>query len=408
MRDNNPLSGEPLPAIMVAKRGIQAASLRGRRVLVRVDFNVPQETNGQVADDRRIQEALPTLNHLRAAGARTILMSHLGRPDGRHDPRFTLKPVVHRLSAILGQPVPLASDIIGIQAIEGSARLANGEFLMLENLRFHPGEEANDPVFAAALARLGELFVEDAFGTLHRAHASTVGVPRHLPSYAGFLVQREVRELSRLLERPERPYVALVGGAKVADKLPLLASFLGQADRIAIGGALAFPFLAHRGHTLGATEFEGGLEDVLVEFDRAAVGAKTEIVLPTDAVIDRPGRNTTDVVAIGAIPPDASIRDIGPATVARFLEALQGSRTVFWNGPFGKAEDPRFAAGTRDVLAHLASIPGYHVGAGGDSARIAQDLGVTSSFQFLSTGGGAALEFVQGTELPGLAVLPDA
>ncbi|NNN17968.1 MAG: phosphoglycerate kinase [Thermoplasmata archaeon] len=393
---------------MVAKRGIQAASLRGRRVLVRVDFNVPQETNGQVADDRRIQEALPTLNHLRAAGARTILMSHLGRPDGRHDPRFTLKPVVHRLSAILGQPVPLASDIIGIQAIEGSARLANGEFLMLENLRFHPGEEANDPVFAAALARLGELFVEDAFGTLHRAHASTVGVPRHLPSYAGFLVQREVRELSRLLERPERPYVALVGGAKVADKLPLLASFLGQADRIAIGGALAFPFLAHRGHTLGATEFEGGLEDVLVEFDRAAVGAKTEIVLPTDAVIDRPGRNTTDVVAIGAIPPDASIRDIGPATVARFLEALQGSRTVFWNGPFGKAEDPRFAAGTRDVLAHLASIPGYHVGAGGDSARIAQDLGVTSSFQFLSTGGGAALEFVQGTELPGLAVLPDA
>jgi 3-phosphoglycerate kinase len=408
MRDNNPLSGEPLPAIMVAKRGIQAASLRGRRVLVRVDFNVPQEANGQVADDRRIQEALPTLNHLRAAGARTILMSHLGRPDGRHDPRFTLKPVVHRLSAILGQPVPLASDIIGIQAIEGSARLANGEFLMLENLRFHPGEEANDPVFAAALSRLGELFVEDAFGTLHRAHASTVGVPRHLPSYAGFLVQREVRELSRLLERPERPYVALVGGAKVADKLPLLASFLGQADRIAIGGALAFPFLAHRGHTLGATEFEGGLEDVLVEFDRAAVGAKTEIVLPIDAVIDRPGTNTTDVVAIGAIPPDASIRDIGPATVARFLEALQGSRTVFWNGPFGKAEDPRFAAGTRDVLAHLASIPGYHVGAGGDSARIAQDLGVTSSFQFLSTGGGAALEFVQGTELPGLAVLPDA
>ncbi len=393
---------------MVAKRGIQVASLRGRRVLVRVDFNVPQEANGQVADDRRIQEALPTLNHLRAAGARTILMSHLGRPEGRHDPRFTLKPVVHRLSAILGQPVPLASDIIGIQAIEGSARLANGEFLMLENLRFHPGEEANDPAFAAALARLGELFVEDAFGTLHRAHASTVGVPSRLPSYAGFLVEREVRELSRLVERPERPYVALLGGAKVADKLPLLASFLGRADTVAIGGALAFPFLAHRGHTLGATEVEGGLEDVLVEFDRAAMGAKTEIVLPTDAVLERPGTSATDVVEIGAIPPDAIIRDIGPATVARFRGALLDSRTVFWNGPLGRAEDPRFAAGTRDVLAHLASIPGYHVGAGGDSARIAQDLAVTSSFQFLSTGGGAALEFVQGTELPGLAILPDA
>ncbi|MFZ0699325.1 MAG: phosphoglycerate kinase [Thermoplasmata archaeon] len=393
---------------MTAKRGIQTASLRGRRVLVRVDFNVPQETNGQVADDRRIQEALPTLNHLRASGARTILMSHLGRPEGRHDPRFTLRPVVHRLSTLLGQPVPLAADIIGIQAIEGAARLANGEFLMLENLRFHPGEEANDPTFAAALARLGELFVEDAFGTLHRAHASTVGVPSRLPSYAGFLVEREVRELSRLVDQPERPYVALVGGAKVADKLPLLARLLGRADTLAIGGALAFPFLTHQGRSLGATEVESGLEDVLVEFDRAATGARTEIVLPTDAVIERPGTSAAAVVGIDAIPPDAMIRDIGPETVARFRAALQSSRTVFWNGPLGKAEDARFAAGTRDVLAHLASIPGFHVGAGGDSARVVQDLGVSASFQFLSSGGGAALEFVAGTELPGLAVLPDA
>ena len=393
---------------MGAKRGIQSASLRGRRALVRVDFNVPQDPNGQVADDRRIQEALPTLNHLRAAGARTILMTHLGRPDGKHDPRFTLKPVVRRLSALLGQPVPLASDIIGIQAIEGAARLANGEFLMLENLRFHPGEEANDPAFAAALARLGELFVEDAFGTLHRAHASTVGVPSRLPSYAGFLVEREVRELSPLVEAPERPYVALLGGAKVADKLPLLASFLGRADALAIGGALAFPFLAHRGIRLGATPIEGGLDDVLTEFDRAAAGEGTGIVLPTDLVVERPGTAVTSVVGVDAVPSDALCRDIGPATVVRFCETLARSRTVFWNGPLGKAEDPRYAAGTRDVLAHLASVPGYHVGAGGDSARIAHDLGVTASFQFLSTGGGAALEFVQGIELPGLSVLPDA
>lgn len=393
---------------MVEKRGVQTASLRGRRVLVRVDFNVPQEPNGRVADDRRIEEALPTLNHLRAAGARTILMSHLGRPDGHHDPRFTLRPVVHRLSALLGQPVPLASDIIGIQAIEGAARLGNGEFLMLENLRFHPGEEANDPVFAAALSRLGEIFVEEAFGTLHRAHASTVGVPSRLPSYAGFLVQREVRALSRLVDRPERPYVALVGGAKVADKLPLLASFLGQADTLAIGGALAFPFLAHHGHTLGATPVESGLEEVLVEFDRAAAGAGTRIVLPTDAVVERSGGGAPTVVEIDAVPADGLVGDIGPASVARFRAALEGSRTVFWNGPFGRTEDPRFASGTREVLAHLASVPGYHVGAGGDSARAAQELGVSASFQFLSTGGGAALEFVQGTVLPGLAILPDA
>lgn len=393
---------------MVAKRGIQAASLRGRRVLLRVDFNVPQDASGQIADDRRIQEALPTLNHLRAAGARTILMSHLGRPDGRHDPRYSLKPVVHRLSSLLGQPVPLAADIVGIQAIEGAARLANGEFLMLENLRFHPGEEANDPTFAAELSRLGELFVEDAFGTLHRAHASTVGVPSRLPSYAGFLVEREVRELSRLVERPERPYVALIGGAKVTDKLPLLASFLGRADALAIGGALAFPFLAHRGYALGATPVEAGLDDVISEFDRAAAGQGTRIVIPTDVVIERPGISATSVVEVNAVPPDGLIRDIGPSTVAQFRATLQDSRTVFWNGPFGMAEDPRFASGTRDVLTHLASVPGYHVGAGGDSARIAQDLGVTSSFQFLSTGGGAALEFVQGTALPGLSVLPDA
>ncbi|MCI4372327.1 MAG: phosphoglycerate kinase, partial [Thermoplasmata archaeon] len=205
----------------MAKRGMQGAPVHGRRVLVRVDFNVPQEPNGQIADDRRIVESLPTLHHLRAAGARTILMSHLGRPDGHRDPRFSLRPVAHRLSALLGQPVPLAGDVVGIEAIELSARLQNGQFLLLENLRFHPGEEANDPGFAAQLARLGELFIEDAFGTVHRAHASTVGVPQRVPAFAGLLVEREVRELSRLVAAPERPYVVVVGGAKVKDKLPL-------------------------------------------------------------------------------------------------------------------------------------------------------------------------------------------
>ncbi len=393
---------------MAEKKGLASAPVHGRRVLVRVDFNVPQDPNGQVADDRRILEALPTLNHLRAAGARTILLSHLGRPKGRRDPRFSLRPVVHRLSAVLGQPVPLADDIVGIHALEQSARLGNGQFLMLENLRFHPGEEANDPAFASQLAHLGELFVEDAFGTLHRAHASTVGVPQRLPSFAGLLVEREVRELSRLLERPPRPYVVLVGGAKVADKLPFLTSFCGRADALLIGGALAFPFLAARGVRLGATPVEEGLASTVDEFFRHAEEAGTEVVLPTDLVVDRPGVSGAETYSLDAIPSDANAQDIGPDTRARFAAYLDRSRTVFWNGPLGRAEDSRFRAGTQEVLSRLGAVEGYHIAAGGDSARITQELGVRGSFSFVSTGGGAALEFVQGVELPGLSVLPNA
>ena len=393
---------------MAEKKGIASAPLRGRRVLVRFDFNVPQDPNGQVADDRKIVEALPTLNHLRAAGARTVLMTHLGRPEGHRDPKYSLRPVAHRLSAILGQPVPVADDIVGVHALEQTVRLANGQFLLLENLRFHPGEEANDPGFASQLAHLGELFVEDAFGTLHRAHASTVGVPQRLPSFAGLLVEREVRELSKLLEAPPRPYVVLVGGAKVADKLPFLESFCGRADALVIGGALAFPFLAAQGFRLGATRVGAGLGATIDGLVHRAEAAGTELVLPTDLVVERPGVAGAETYPVASIPNDAIAEDIGPETRTRFATVLDRSRTVFWNGPLGRAEDPRFRAGTQEVLSRLGSVPGYHVAAGGDSARIAQDLGVAGSFQFISTGGGAALEFVQGVELPGLAVLPNA
>ena len=393
---------------MHEKRGVQSAPVRGRRVLVRVDFNVPQDAQGQVADDRRIQEALPTLNHLRAAGARTILMSHLGRPNGQRDMRFTLRPVVHRLSAVLGQPVSMAEDAVGMRTLEMSTRLKNGEFLMLENLRFHAGEEANDPVFASQLAQLGELFVEEAFGTLHRAHASTVGVPRHLPSFAGLLVQREVRELSRIVEPPAHPYMVLVGGAKVADKLPLLTSFLGRADGLLIGGALAFPFLRAQGASLGATAFEPDLEGAVRAFLEKAKASGTKVYLPTDVVVERPGGSAPETALLAAIPKDGVVRDIGPATQGQFAEMLRRAQLVFWNGPMGLAEDPRYAAGTREVLAALAGGTGYHVAAGGDSARIASDLGVTNAFQYVSTGGGAALDFVRGAELPGLSILPDA
>jgi 3-phosphoglycerate kinase len=392
----------------MAKRGVQDAALRGRRVLLRVDFNVPQDASGQIADDWRIQEALPTLNHLRAGGARTILLTHLGRPHGQRDPKFSLKPIARRLSSLLGQPVPLADDIVGIHALEMSARVENGQFLMLENLRFHPGEEANDPAFAGQLARLGELFVQDAFAVLHRAHASTVGVPKRLPSVAGLLVEREVRELTPLVTNPAHPYAVIIGGAKVADKLPLLTSFCGRADSILIGGALAFPFLAAAGHSVGTSPMDAALLPAVARFTEQAAAAGTKLELPTDLIIDRPGGAPPSAVTVDAVPADAAAHDIGPATRARFRDALQGTRTVFWNGPLGQTEDARFAAGTREVLGALASIPGHHVGGGGDSQRAAQELGVLGGFQFISTGGGASLEFVQGLELPGLAVLPDA
>jgi phosphoglycerate kinase len=393
---------------MRPKRGIGSAALRGRRVLVRVDFNVPLDGHGGIADDRRISEALPTLEHLRTSGARSIVMSHLGRPNGRRDPTLSLRPVARRLSSLLGSPVPLAEDAVGVPALQAVARLGNSDVLLLENLRFHPGEEANDPGFAVQLAQLGELFVEDAFGAVHRAHASTVGVPKRVPAVAGLLVEKEVRALGPLVDGPERPYVVLVGGAKVADKLPLLGSFLGKADRLLIGGALAFPFLRARGAELGATAVETGVEAAVDAFLHRAEASSTQVILPTDLVVERSGGAAPSVVPADRLPTDAVGRDIGPASRARFSQGLADAKTVFWNGPLGLAEDPRFSAGTAEVLGRLASVPGYHVAAGGDSARVAEALGVIGAFGFVSTGGGAALEFVQGLELPGLAVLPDA
>lgn len=393
---------------MVPKRSVRDAPVRGRRVLVRVDFNVPLTEKGEVADDLRLAEAMPTLRHLQTAGARTVLISHLGRPGGKRDMRYSMRPVVRHLSHLLGQPVPLAEDCVGISAIQAAAKLQNGGFLMLENLRFHPGEEANDPAFAQQLAELGEVFVEEAFGTVHRAHASTVGVPRRLPAFAGFLLEREVRELSRLTTDVEHPYVAVLGGAKVADKLPVLEGLVGRADSLLIGGALAFPFLAARGADLGASPVERGLETEIARFLDRANAASTHVELPVDWLTEVPGEREPGFGPAEKVPAGAFARDIGPKTRDRFYAALSGSKTVFWNGPLGLAEDPRFAAGTREVLAGLGTLPGEHICAGGDSARVARDLGVDGAFQYISTGGGAALEFVAGLELPGLAAIPDA
>ncbi|MCI4341880.1 MAG: phosphoglycerate kinase [Thermoplasmata archaeon] len=390
------------------KKSVRQATARGRRALVRVDFNVPLTDSGEVADDRRIVEALPTIHHLQTAGARTILLSHLGRPGGRRDPRYSLRPVARKLSALLGQPVPLAEDCVGMNALQATARLQNGGILMLENLRFHAGEEGNDPAFVQELAQLGELFVEEAFGAVHRAHASTVGLPQRMPSFCGLLVEKEVRELSHLREEPEHPYVALLGGAKVADKLPILNGLVGRADALLLGGALAFPFLAAQGKPLGASPTESGLESEVKALMARAGQNGTVLELPVDWLGERPGQKEVVACSADDVPSDVLLRDIGPRTRDRFYARLDGSASVFFNGPMGKAEDFRFTPGTREVLAGLATLAGYHVCAGGDSARIARDLGVEAAFQYVSTGGGAALEFVAGLDLPGLEALPDA
>ncbi|MCI4334344.1 MAG: phosphoglycerate kinase [Thermoplasmata archaeon] len=390
------------------KKSVRQATARGRRALVRVDFNVPLTDSGEVADDRRIVEALPTIHHLQTAGARTILLSHLGRPGGRRDPRYSLRPVARKLSALLGQPVPLAEDCVGMNALQATARLQNGGILMLENLRFHAGEEGNDPAFVQELAQLGELFVEEAFGAVHRAHASTVGLPQRMPSFCGLLVEKEVRELSHLREEPEHPYVALLGGAKVADKLPILNGLVGRADALLLGGALAFPFLAAQGKPLGASPTESGLESEVQALMARAGQNGTVLELPVDWLGERPGQKEVVACSADDVPSDVLLRDIGPRTRDRFYARLDGSASVFFNGPMGKAEDFRFTPGTREVLAGLATLAGYHVCAGGDSARIARDLGVEAAFQYVSTGGGAALEFVAGLDLPGLEALPDA
>ena len=392
----------------MAKRSVRDAPAAGKRVLVRVDHNVPLTEDGRVADDMRIVESLETLEFLRKEGARIILLSHLGRPQGAPDPRFSLRPVARRLSELLGHPVAMAPGVVGPEVERAARELRDGGLLYLENLRFHPGEEKNDPAFAAELASLGELFVEEAFGTVHRAHASTVGVPQRLPSYAGFLVSREVTELSRLLDAPARPFMVLLGGAKVVDKLPLLTQLSSRADGILLGGALAFPFLREAGADLGDQPVEGSLGPSCREFFARTRSRKITVTLPVDFLAEETASGEVHQVPSRKVPAGHRIFDIGPRTRELFIATLQKSGTVFWNGPLGRVEDPRFRGGTQEVLRALAGIPGVHVSAGGDSGRALRELGAEGSFHYVSTGGGAALEFLEGRDLPGLRVLPEA
>jgi 3-phosphoglycerate kinase len=394
----------------VELRTVEAADVRGRRVLVRDDFNVPLDEDGRVTDDLRVRAAVPTLRWLVEQGARVICCSHLGRPKGERDDRYSLAPVVPVLSDHLGRAVRFVDDVAGEQAQAAARELADGEVLLLQNLRFEPGETDNDPEFAGRLAALAELYVDDAFGAAHRAHASVVGVAERLPAYAGYLLAGEVRELSRLLEDPDRPFVAVLGGSKVSDKLAVLDSLLGRVDALVIGGGMCFTFLAAQGLEVGDSLFEKDQVDAVRQLAARAEQEGKRLLLPTDVVVADDYAEDADSRTVPADGIEAGWRglDIGPETAEAFAEEIARARTVFWNGPMGVFEWEQFAAGTRRVAEAVAASDAYTVVGGGDSAAAVAELGLADRIDHLSTGGGASLELLEGKTLPGVAAIPSA
>ena len=402
------MSGAASKATGFAKASIRDAELDGRKVLLRVDFNVPLE-DGEVADDTRIRAALPTIELLRERGAATILVSHLDRPKGP-DPKLSMRPVGERLGELLGAEVRLAPEVVGEQAAAMAAELGPGELLLLENSRFEPGETENDPQLSAALASLADLYVNDAFGAAHRAHATTAGVARHLPAYAGLLLEREVRELSAVVEDPADPLVVALGGAKVTDKIGVIERFLGVASEILIGGAMCFSFFRVEGRPTGDSLVDEEGVELAKNALRLAEGSRCRLQLPTDLVIgDRfaadAERREIDEVDV----PDGWMGlDIGAETARRYAGSIAAAGTVLWNGPMGAFELEPFASGTKVVAEAVAAAPGTTVVGGGDSVAALQEFGLADRVDWLSTGGGASLELLEGKELPGVEALMDA
>jgi phosphoglycerate kinase len=383
-------------------------ALNGKRVFVRVDFNVPLSEGHKVLDATRLEEAVPTIRELTRAGARVILASHLGRPKGKRDPRYTLHPVADALVPLLDQAVRFANDCVGPEVEELARDMDPGEVMLLENLRFHAGEEKNDPAFAGQLAALADAYVDDAFGSAHRAHASVTGVPERLAvKAAGRLLAREVEALGKLLGEPERPFAALLGGAKIEGKIDTLENLLPRLDLLLLGGGMANTFLAAEGYELGASLFEPDRLDLAREILSRAKAQGTEVLLPRDLVVtdnlDSPGRIET--VPADQVPAGMKAVDVGPQTRAAFAAAIGRARTLFWNGPLGVFEKPPFDEGTRAVAQALAACPGFSVIGGGETVAAAKAAGVADKIGHVSTGGGASLEFLAGKTLPGVAVL---
>lgn len=392
------------------KKTVKDLDVTGKKVLLRCDFNVPQDkVTGAITDDKRIVAALPTIRYLLEHKAAVIACSHLGKPKGEWKESLTLAPVAQRLSQLLEQEVIFAKDIIGEDAQAKAAALQPGQIMLLENLRFDRGEEKNDPNFAKALASLAEVYVSDAFGTVHRAHASTAGVAAYLPAVSGFLIQKELEIMGSALENPKRPFVAVLGGAKVSDKIGVINNLLEKADTIIIGGGMAYTFLAAQGGKIGTSLCETDKLDYAREMIAKAKAKGVQFLLPTDnlAASEFSASATPVQVDSMAIPDGLMGLDIGPKSIAAFIQAIKGAGTVIWNGPMGVFEFPAFAEGTRAMAKALAESGAITIVGGGDSAAAVEQLGFADKITHISTGGGASLEFLEGLELPGVACLLD-
>ena len=391
------------------KKSVKDVEVRGKRVLVRVDFNVPLDKQGQITDDTRIRASLPTIEYLVKEGARVILASHLGRPKGQVNLSYSLAPVAKHLSEQLGQDVALAGDCVGDIAMEAVNKLQDGQVLLLENVRFHAEEEKNDPLFARELAALADLFVNDAFGSAHRAHASTEGVTHYIPAVAGLLMQKEVEFMGNALERPERPFMAIIGGAKVSDKIGVIENLLEKVDALIIGGGMANTFLKAQGYNVGKSLLEEDKVALAKQLIEKAKAKGVELELPIDVVValvfeaDAPHRT----VGVSEIQENDMALDIGPASAERFEALISKARTVIWNGPMGVFEMEAFAKGTKGVAQAVAACGGITIVGGGDSVAAVEKMGVADRMTHISTGGGASLEFLEGKVLPGVAALQD-
>lgn len=393
---------------MLNKLTVSDLDMGGKRVLVRVDFNVPLQ-DGVVTDDGRIRAALPTIEYLRRQGARVILVSHLGRPKGQVVEELRMAPVARRLSELLGSEVKTVPACVGPEVEQAAASLADGEVLLLENVRFYPGETKNDPDFAKQLAAVADAFVNDAFGAAHRAHASTVGVAELLPAAAGFLIQRELEFLGRALENPEKPFLAVLGGAKVSDKIGVIRNLLPKVDALAIGGGMAYTFLKAQGHEVGQSLVDEERVELAQELMEEAKQHDVELLLPVDVVVaDRFAEDAArKVVDVTEIPADWQGLDIGPKTRKLFAKQIERAQTIVWNGPMGVFEWAPFAEGTEEVAKAMAASGGVTIVGGGDSAAAVAQYGLSDKVSHVSTGGGASLEFLEGKELPGIAALQD-
>jgi phosphoglycerate kinase len=386
---------------------IEDLDLRGKRVFIRADFNVPLDDNLMVTDDRRIRSTLPTINYAIDEGAKVILSSHFGRPKGKRDPKLSLAPVAKRLQRLLNKDVIFTPDCVGSQVESLVSKMKEGDVVLLENLRYHPEEEQNNEEFARALASLADIYVNDAFGTAHRAHASIVGVPKFLPAAAGFLLKKEIEYLRGAIENPVRPFVAILGGAKVSGKINVLENLVGKVDKVLIGGGMAYTFIKAMGYEVGNSLVEEDMFETAQRIRRKLRGMGIKFYLPVDCVIAQGIETSTETKIIPTleIPKGWAALDIGPATARLFSEAIQDAKTILWNGPMGVFEEDAFSRGTFAVARAVADAYALTIVGGGDTDLAVHRAGVSDAISFISTGGGAALQLLEGKELPGIAVL---